>query len=113
MEVVIRPTAQDAAELTAQFIAAAIRRKPKLVLGLATGRTMESVYERLVRMHREDGLDFSLVETFNLDEYIGLSPEHPQSYRHYMDHHLFNHVNIDPRNTNLPRPVCKACFTPS
>lgn len=103
MQVVIRPTHQDAAELTARFIAHAIRNKPKIVLGLATGRTMESVYRRLVRMHKEENLDFSLVETFNLDEYIGLPPEHPQSYRHYMTRHLFSHVNIDRRNTHLPR----------
>lgn len=103
MEVVIRPTHQDAAELTARFIANAIRRKPKLVLGLATGRTMESVYQILVRLHNEESLDFSLVETFNLDEYIGLPPDHPQSYRHYMKHHLFSRVNIDLRNTHLPR----------
>ncbi len=103
MEVVIRPTHQDAAELTARFIAGAIRRKPKLVLGLATGRTMESVYRILVRMHKEDGLDFSLVETFNLDEYVGLQPDHPQSYRHYMRRHLFSHVNVDLRNTHFPR----------
>ena len=103
MEVVIRPTRQDAAELTAQFIANAIRRKPKLVLGLATGRTMELVYHILVRKHKEEGLDFSLVESFNLDEYVGLPPDHSQSYRHYMKQHLFNHVNIDLRNTHLPR----------
>ena len=103
MEVVIRPTHQDAAELTARFIANAIRRKPKLVLGLATGRTMESVYGILVRMHREGSLDFSLVETFNLDEYIGLPPDHPQSYRRYMRELLFSHVNIDLRNTHFPR----------
>ena len=71
MEVVLRPTRQDAADLTAKFIANAIRLRPKLVLGLATGRTMESVYRRLVRMHHEEGLDFSLVETFNLDDTIG------------------------------------------
>lgn len=103
MEVVIRPTHEDTAELTAQFIANAIRQKPKLVLGLATGRTMEAVYHILVRLHKKDGLDFSLVETFNLDEYIGLPPAHPQSYRHYMREQLFKNVNIDLRNTHFPR----------
>ncbi len=102
MEVIVRPTRPDALGLTANLIASAIRAKPHLVLGLATGRTMERLYAKLVQMHREDDLDFSLVRTFNLDEYIGLPPEDKNSYRYYMDHHLFDHINIDKRNTNLP-----------
>lgn len=102
MEVVIRPDAEQAAHLVAQLIAQALKQKPHLVLGLATGRTMERVYGHLVRMHREQGLDFSLCRTFNLDEYIGMPPENPNSYRFYMNHHLFSHINIDLRNTFLP-----------
>jgi len=102
MELVIQPDAEHAARLVASLIAKALLEKPHLVLGLATGRTMERVYNHLVRMHREEGLDFSLCRTFNLDEYIGLRPDHPGSYRHYMDQHLFNHINIDHRNTYLP-----------
>ena len=63
---------------------------------------MESVYQVLVRKHRKEGLDFSLCSTFNLDEYVGLASGDPHSYRHYMNEHLFQHVNIDPRNTHLP-----------
>lgn len=102
MELVIQPDAERAAWLVAELIAKALRQKPHLVLGLATGRTMERVYRYLVRMHQEEGLDFSLCRTFNLDEYIGLRPDHPGAYRYYMDHHLFNHINIDHRNTYLP-----------
>lgn len=102
MEVVIRPNAFAAADLVAQLIAAEIRGNPRLVLGLATGNTMEAVYARLAQMHREDGLDFSGCRTFNLDEYVGLPDHHPNSYRHYMNHHLFLRVNIDLRNTHLP-----------
>jgi len=102
MELVIQPDAERAAWLVASLIAKALRQKPHLVLGLATGRTMERVYRYLVQMHREEGLDFSLCRTFNLDEYIGLRPDHPGSYRYYMDQHLFKHINIDPRNTYLP-----------
>jgi glucosamine-6-phosphate deaminase len=102
MEVIIKPTSEAAAELVAQMIARELRANPHLVLGLATGRTMESVYARLVRMHREQGLDFSLCSTFNLDEYVGLRPSDRHSYRHYMNHHLFQQVNIDLRNTHLP-----------
>jgi glucosamine-6-phosphate deaminase len=102
VEVIIRPDAQSAAALVARLIAKELSANPHLVLGLATGRTMESVYDRLVRMHRDEQLDFSLCRTFNLDEYVGLPPDHPASYRYYMNRHLFARVNIDPRNTHLP-----------
>lgn len=102
MEVIIRSTADEAARLVAQLIAHEVRATPALVLGLATGRTMERVYEGLVEMHQSEGLDFSRCRTFNLDEYVGLAPDDPHSYRHYMDEHLFNRVNIDRRNTHLP-----------
>ncbi len=102
MEVIIRPDADAAALLVAQLIAKELRANPHLVLGLATGRTMESVYAQLVRMYRQQELDFSLCHTFNLDEYVGLAPDDPHSYRQYMAHHLFFNVNIDLRNTHLP-----------
>jgi glucosamine-6-phosphate deaminase len=102
MEVIIRPTAEAAADLAARLIARELRANPHLVLGLATGRTMEAVYARLVRMHREERVDFSLCRTFNLDEYVGLPGSDRHSYRHYMNHHLFLQVNLDLRNTYLP-----------
>jgi glucosamine-6-phosphate deaminase len=102
MEVIIRPTDRDAAELTARVVAKELRMRPNLVLGLATGQTMEMLYAVLVRMHEEEALDFSLASSFNLDEYIGLPADHNNSYRYYMDHHLFSKVNIDRRNTHLP-----------
>jgi len=83
-------------------VARELRANPHLVLGLATGKTMELVYRHLVRLHQDEHLDFSLCSTFNLDEYVGLFQSDPNSYRHYMEHHLFGHVNIDPRNTHLP-----------
>jgi glucosamine-6-phosphate deaminase len=102
MQVIIRPTKERASWLAARVIARALRDKPNLVLGLATGQTMERLYGRLVQLHRDEGLDFSLCRTFNLDEYIGLPPEDPGSYRYYMNQHLFNGVNIDLRSTFLP-----------
>jgi len=102
MEVIIRERAGDAVSLTGAIIARALRKRPNLVLGLATGRTMVAVYDLLVAMYEDDGLDFSLARTFNLDEYIGLPPEDPDSYRFYMNKHLFHRVNIDLRNTHLP-----------
>ncbi len=102
MEIVIRTTAEAAAELTASVIAREIRGNPHLVLGLATGRTMEAVYRILVRKHREERLDFAEVTTFNLDEYVGVPREHPGSYRYYMNEHLFGRVNIESARTFLP-----------
>lgn len=86
----------------AGIIADAIRNKPNLVLGLATGSTSVGCYRGLIRMHKEGGIDFSRVVTFNLDEYVGLPPTHPQSYRYFMNESLFNHVNIRMENTHLP-----------
>jgi glucosamine-6-phosphate deaminase len=102
MEVIIQQNKEAAAALVARIIAHDLRANPHLVLGLATGATMERVYRQLVASHREQHLDFSLCSTFNLDEYVGLFPSDPNSYRHYMDHHLFRNVNIDARNTHLP-----------
>lgn len=102
MEVIIQATAQDAALLTARLMAKAIRENPHLVLGLATGRTMLRVYDLLVAMHEEQGLDFANVATFNLDEYVGIPPQDENSYRYYMDKHLFKRININLRNTSLP-----------
>lgn len=102
MEVIIQPNKEAAASLVARIVARELRGHPSHVLGLATGSTMEQVYRHLVRMHTEEKLDFSLCRTFNLDEYVGLFPSDPNSYRHYMNHHLFRHVNLDARNTHLP-----------
>ena len=107
MQVIIRPDRWKAAKLAADLIAREIRNKPSLVLGLATGRTMERVYAELVRQHREENLDFSLVRTFNLDEYVGLPPDDPGSYRFYMNKHLFSQVNIDIKNTHLPNGLAE------
>jgi len=102
VEVIIQSNQEAAAALVARIVARELRANPNLVLGLATGQTMECVYRHLVRLHRDEQLDFSLCRTFNLDEYVGLFPSDPNSYRHYMNQHLFRHVNVDPRNTHLP-----------
>lgn len=102
MEVIIQRDEDSAALLVANIIARELRNNPHLVLGLATGKTMETVYRKLAQMHQADGLDFSLCHSFNLDEYVGLSPEDPNSYHQYMNRHLFGKVNIDPRDTHLP-----------
>ena len=98
--------AADASCTVAKEIARLIQEKAEAgetcVLGLATGSTPTQVYGELVRMHREEGLSFANVVTFNLDEYWPMEPQALQSYRRFMDEHLFKHVDIDPANTHVP-----------
>lgn len=102
MLVIIKESYDEISKEAAKIVAARLRRKPNLVLGLATGSTPVGLYKELIRMHKEEGLDFSKVVTFNLDEYIGLPPHHDQSYRYFMDVNLFNHINIDSRYIHVP-----------
>jgi len=102
MEVLIRDSAEAGCTLGAKIIARVVREKPDAVLGLATGRTPLRLYQELIRMHREEGLDFSRVTTFNLDEYVGLPATHVQSYRFFMRENLFRHINIDQKRTHVP-----------
>ena len=87
---------------TANLVASQIRLKPDSVLGLATGSTPEGMYRELVRLHKEDDLDFSEVVTFNLDEYCGLDKDDPQSYYYFMIKNLFSQVNIRLENIHIP-----------
>ena len=102
MEVIVHPTSAEAVSGAARMIARTVRHKPDLVLGLATGSTPLLLYGELVRMHREEGLDFREVTTFNLDEYLGIAPDHPASYRRFMQENFFSQVNLDPRRTHVP-----------
>ena len=100
--IVVCGTAEEASLRVAEMIGEAIKDNPKIVLGLATGGTPIGVYRQLVRMYRDRSLDFAGVTTFNLDEYVGLGPKHPQSYRYFMQEHLFDHVNLEPAKTHVP-----------
>ena len=102
MRVVIKDSYRAISLAAAAEVALAIREKPHLVLGLATGSSPLGIYQELIRLHREEGLDFSQVTTFNLDEYVGLSPDHPQSYHAFMQEQLFQHVNISTDKTHVP-----------
>src|SRR5437588_4766786 len=86
----------------AAIVSAAIRKRPDLRIGLATGNTPLGTYRELARMHREEHLDFSRVVTFNLDEYLGLAANHPQSAHRFMQSSFFGHVNIAPENIHIP-----------
>jgi glucosamine-6-phosphate deaminase len=102
MRVIVESDKEGVSRRAAQFVANLVRRRPTCVLGLATGSTPLGMYAELVRMHHEEGLDFSRVVTFNLDEYVGLSATHPQSYRYFMQRNFFDHINIDARDTHVP-----------
>ena len=96
----------DASHAVARDIGALIRSRQAAgrttVLGLATGSTPLGLYAELVRMHREEGLSFASVITFNLDEYYPIQPSNPRSYRHFMQAHLFDHIDIPTANTHVP-----------
>jgi len=102
MLVVVRKDYDEMSRAGAQRVAAMVRARPNCVLGFATGGTPLGLYRELMRMHREEGLDFSKVVTFNLDEYVGLAPTHEQSYHYYMWSNLFDHINVDPRYVHIP-----------
>jgi len=102
---------QTAAQAIAREIADLIEIRSKsgkrAVLGLATGSTPLPLYAELIRLHREDGLSFRSVVTFNLDEYEGLGPMHPQSYRYFMEENLFRHLDIPSANIHIPDGLSK------
>jgi glucosamine-6-phosphate deaminase len=102
----IYPTAKDGSKAVAQEIAALIKARQaanqKVVLGLATGSTPKYLYAELVRLHREEGLSFKNVITFNLDEYYPIEPDALQSYNRFMKEQLFNHIDIPLENTHVP-----------
>lgn len=102
MRIIETKNYQELSALAADLIGAQLLLKPRCVLGLATGSTPIGTYEKLVEAYKAGRLDFSQVRTVNLDEYCGLSGEHPQSYRYFMDKHLFSQVNIPRENTHLP-----------
>jgi len=102
MKLLIAKNYDDLSKKASEIIADEIKKNPRAVLGLATGSTPVGTYKELVRLHKEQRLDFSKVVTFNLDEYYGLTPDNPQSYHYFMNDNLFNHINIDPKNIHIP-----------
>ncbi|WP_112323607.1 glucosamine-6-phosphate deaminase [Oceanibium sediminis] len=103
MKVLILEDEGAATARVAGIVARSVRANPAAVLGLATGGTMLPLYRLLRDMHRDEGVSFAQVTTFNLDEYVGLAPEHPGSYHSYMREALFDHIDIDLARTHLPR----------
>ena len=97
----------DLSRKAANIISAQIILKPDAILGLATGSTPVGAYKQMIEWHKKGDLDFSRVRSVNLDEYKGLSGDHDQSYRYFMNHNLFDHVNIDKANTNVPNGLAE------
>ena len=102
MEIVVKDSIDEMSRVAARVVAKVLNAKPNSVLGMATGSTPLGLYRELARMHRDEGLDFSQVTTFNLDEYVGLSRKHPQSYHYFMNENFFQYVNVPKQNVYIP-----------
>ncbi len=103
MEIIITPNYDEMSKTSAAIIAREIKSKHDLVLGLATGDTPIGTYQELAKLHKSEGLDFSKVTAFNLDEYLGLAPLHKNSYNYFMWENLFKHINISSHRVFVPQ----------
>ncbi|MBO4540296.1 MAG: glucosamine-6-phosphate deaminase [Clostridia bacterium] len=102
MKIVIARSEEEFGKLAFAEIKEVVYRDPACTLGLATGSTPIPLYNEMVKDHQENGTSYSKVKTFNLDEYVGLPKEHPESYISFMTRNLFSHVDIDMKNVNIP-----------
>ena len=107
MRIIVVEDEEAMGRRAADVVEAEMVRHANPVLGLATGSTPLPLYRELIRRHKEEGLDFSTTMTFNLDEYVGLPPEHDQSYRYFMNENLFDHININKKNTHVPNGMAE------
>jgi glucosamine-6-phosphate deaminase len=104
VRLIIHPDYEKASQWAAKYIAGRINTYESsrpFVLGLPTGSSPLGIYRELIKMHRERKLSFAKVHTFNMDEYVGLPEDHPQSYHHFMMENLFNHIDIDPKHIHI------------
>ena len=102
MRIYVAESYENMSRKAANILSAQVILNPNSVLGLATGSTPIGMYKQLVSWYNKGDLDFSQVKSVNLDEYVGLAPDHDQSYRYFMNDNLFNHVNIDKEKTHVP-----------
>ncbi len=107
MKVIVTKDYAEMSAVAAELVTKQINEKPDCVLGLATGSTPEGMYADLIKANKEGKVDFAAVKTVNLDEYYPIKPDNDQSYRYFMNDKLFNHVNIDKANTNVPDGMAK------
>ena len=102
MLVVLKKDYDEVSREAARIVAKAVRSQPAIVLGLATGSTPLGLYRELASLHRSEGLDFSRATSFNLDEYLGLAPSHPQSFHYFMEENFFSQVNLPRERQHIP-----------
>lgn len=102
MRIIVTESYEEMSTAAARIVAGQLYLKPNSVLGLATGSTPLLMYQKLVQVHEQIGLDFSEAISFNLDEYLGLEPENPQSYHYFMHENFFDKINIKPENIFIP-----------
>ena len=107
MRLIITKNYEELSKVAANEMANVVKNNPSAILGLATGGSPIGMYKELIRMNKAGEIDFSKVTTVNLDEYVGLSGEHSQSYRYFMNDNLFNHINIDKKNTYVPNGLAE------
>ncbi len=107
IKIVYAKTKLEAGKNAAKVIEEVVKNNPEAVLGLATGSSPIDMYQELISKCKKSEISFKKVKTVNLDEYVGLSPEHDQSYAYFMNDNLFNHIDIDKNNTNLPNGLAK------
>ena len=107
MRIYVGKDYEEMSRIAANVLSAQVTMKPDCVLGLATGSTPIGTYKVLIERCKNGDLDFSKVKSINLDEYVGLSGEHDQSYRYFMNTNLFDHINIDKANTNVPNGLAE------
>ena len=107
MEVIVCNNYQEVSMKAANYVIKEIILNPETTLGLATGSTPIGLYQNLIDAYRNNLVSFEDVHTFNLDEYIGLPKDHPQSYYSFMYHNLFKHININLDNVKIGRASCR------
>ena len=110
MRVVILKTAEEVSRRAAELFAALLKRRPGAVLGLATGSTPLATYQRLIELQRTGQISFAGATSFNLDEYVGLAPDHPQSYHYFMHTNLFSHVDFNVARCHVPSGLAEDYF---
>jgi glucosamine-6-phosphate deaminase len=103
MKIIEATDYQDMSKIAADYIIQKVNQSPNIKLGLATGGTPMGIYSNLIADHQKNGTSYQGVMTFNLDEYVGLSGDNPNSYRYYMDDNFFNHIDVQKNNTFVPR----------
>jgi len=102
MLVVLKKDYDEVSREAGRIVASAVRSKPDIVLGLATGSTPLGLYQELIALYHAGSLDFSRATSFNLDEYLGLPPSHPQSFHYFMEQNLFSQVNLPRDRAHVP-----------